>query len=42
MRPALSFEALRQVVVEQQEEIVRFNSLPFALPVYCPNNDENV
>jgi len=27
MRPALSYEALRQVVIEQQEEIVRFKSL---------------
>jgi hypothetical protein len=29
MRPALSYEALRQVVAEQQDEIVRFNTLPY-------------
>ncbi|MES2274084.1 MAG: ATP-binding protein [Chlamydiota bacterium] len=29
MRPALSYEALRQVVIEQQEEIIRFKNLPW-------------
>ena len=28
MQPALNYESLRQVVVEQQEEVVHFRQLP--------------